>query len=58
MFFAGEAIITLVDGNLINYCVEFMGEEPQPLALPNGNSYLFSSVMTDTNKTISVSTIV
>lgn len=58
MFFAGEAITTLVNGNLTNYCVEFIGEEPQPLALPNGNSYLFSSVMTDTNKTISISTMV
>ena len=58
MFFAGEAITTLVDGNLINYCVEFIGEEPQPLTLPNGNSYLFSSVMTDANKTITISIIV
>lgn len=58
MFFAGEAITTLVDGNLINYCVEFIGEESQPLTLPNGSSYLFSSVMTDANKTISISTMV
>lgn len=58
MFFAGEAITTLVDGNLVNYCVEFIGEEPQLLTLPNGSSYLFSSIMTDTNKTISISTMV
>lgn len=58
MFFAGEAITTLVDGNLINYCVDFIGKEPQPLTLPDGSSQLFSSVMTDANKTITISTMV
>lgn len=59
MFFAGEGITTLVDGNLTNYYVEFIGGNPSPLADPNNTtSFLFSSVLADINKTISISTIV
>lgn len=59
MFFAGENLTTLIDENLTNYCVEYIGEIPQPLTVPNNTtSWLFSSILADTNKTISLSVMV
>lgn len=59
MFFAGENLTTLIDENLTNYCVEYIGETPQPLTVPNNTtSWLFSSILADTNKTISLSVMV
>ena len=55
MFFAGQQIVTLVDDNLTNYCVTYVEQEPQMFNL---NSWSFSSVKADTNKTISISIIV
>ena len=58
MFFAGQQILTLVDGNLINYFAEYTGDGPQQLILSNGGSWAFSSVKADTNKTITISIMV
>lgn len=55
MFFAGQQTITLVNDNVTNYCVEYVEQEPQMFTL---DSWSFSSVKADTNKTISISVIV
>lgn len=58
MFFAGQQILTSVDGNLTNYFAEYTGDGPQQLILSNWGSWAFSSVKADTNKTITISIIV
>ena len=55
MFFAGQQIITLVNDNVTNYCVEYVEQEPQMFTV---DSWSFSSVKADTNKTISIIVIV
>ena len=57
MFFAGQAITTSVNGNLVNYCVEIMEGISDPLISSDGISS-YSSVLADTDKTITISTIV
>lgn len=55
MFFAGQQMITLVDDNLTNYIVEYVGETPQMF---NFDQWSFSSVKADTNKTITITIMV
>ena len=57
MFFAGQAITTLVNGNLVNYCVETIEGMSDPLISSDGISS-YSSVLADTDKTITISIIV
>ena len=57
MFFAGQAITTLVNGNLVNYCVETIEGKSDPLISSDGISS-YSSVLADTDKTITISIIV
>lgn len=57
MFFAGQAITTLVNENLVNYCVEIMEGMSNPLISSDGISS-YSSVLADTDKTITISIIV
>ena len=57
MFFAGQAITTSVNGNLVNYCVEIM-EGMSHLLISSDGISSYSSVLADTDKTITISIIV
>lgn len=54
MFFAGQQICTVVNNNLTNYYAEHLLGEPQMFSL---DSWMFSSVEADTDKTITITII-